>query len=295
MASIVLELQKEALDEKIDIASLLRKVFLVSVKLNLIDLKEWAKNELDGYEEYNSLPKYRKIYGILKSFNPYHGWKNIEYENSDLEKTFTESPIFQSIAEIQKLTLSSTPALTKNLNAGQLKILKKAIGTSNEITLFIPVTAMEKIINSVRNTILDWALKLEQEGILGHGLEFNDTEKERAQMTKTTIRIENFQGVLGDVSNSEVIQNLDMKINKNDFNQLADFLAKNEVDTADISSLHAAIEDDGAVVTTNSGLGKQVSGWIGNMVSKSASGSWNVSIAAAGNLLSTAISKYYGF
>lgn len=290
MSSIILELQKEALDEKVDIATLLRKVFLVSTKLGLKDLKAWANNELNAYKDDDTVPEYRKTKGELKSFNRFHGWIKVDFAESDWEDKITVTNISQSIAEIQRLKSSKNATLVQNFNGDRLRILREMIGTDNELSLFIPVTSMDHILSSVRNTVLDWSLKLEQEGILGQDLEFTGIEKERASMT-TTIKIENFQGVLGDVSNSEITQNLDMNIEKNNFEQLAEFLRKNDVEESDISSLNSAIETDGAI---DSNVGSKVSAWIGNMVSKSASGTWHVSIAAAGNLLATAIAKFYG-
>jgi hypothetical protein len=292
VASIILELQKDALDEGVDIVTLLRKVFLVSTKLNLVELKTWTNNELNGYQDNDAVPEYRKTRGELKSFNRFHGWIKVNFADSEWEDKVTLTSTSQSIAAIQRLKLAGNAPLTQNFNGDRLSVLQEMIGTNNDLSLFIPITTMDHILSSVRNTILDWSLKLEQEGIFGQDLEFSGIEKERASMT-TNIKIENFQGVLGDVSNSEVTQNLDMNIDKNNFDQLSEFLKKNEVSENDIVSLNSAIETDGCIDVEN-GIGEQVSVWIGNMVSKSASGSWNVSIAAAGNLLATAISKYYG-
>jgi hypothetical protein len=57
VASIILELQKDALDEGVDIVTLLRKVFLVSTKLNLVELKTWTNNELNGYQDNDAVPE----------------------------------------------------------------------------------------------------------------------------------------------------------------------------------------------------------------------------------------------
>jgi hypothetical protein len=292
VSSIILELQRDALDDGIDIGTLLRKVFLISTKLNLAELKTWTNNELNGYKENDVVPEYRKTRGELKSFNSVHGWTKVNFADTDWEDRVTLTSTSQSIAAIERLKSSGNNTLTQNFNGERLAILQEMIGTNNDLCLFVPVSTMDHILSSVRNTILDWALKLEQQGIIGQGIEFSGIEKERATMT-TNIKIENFQGVLGDISNSEVTQNLDMKIDKNNFEQLSEFLKKNDVSETDIDALNSAIEIDGHI-DYESGIGEKVSGWIGNMVSKSASGGWNVSIAAAGNLLATAISKFYG-
>lgn len=50
MNGIVIELEKEALDEQISVESLLRKAYLVARKLNLSEFKEWITNEQNGYK-----------------------------------------------------------------------------------------------------------------------------------------------------------------------------------------------------------------------------------------------------
>ena len=59
--SIVLELQKETLDETISIESLLRKAYLVAKKLKLKDFEEWINKEQNGYN--GQIPEYRNVRG----------------------------------------------------------------------------------------------------------------------------------------------------------------------------------------------------------------------------------------
>jgi len=49
MASLVLELQQDALDPTVPVSNLLRKVIAVARKLELGDLEKWARSDLDGY------------------------------------------------------------------------------------------------------------------------------------------------------------------------------------------------------------------------------------------------------
>ena len=58
---IVIELQREALDESISIESLMRKAYLVARKLNLKDFEEWISQEQNGYKQ--KVPEYRNIVG----------------------------------------------------------------------------------------------------------------------------------------------------------------------------------------------------------------------------------------
>lgn len=63
--SIVIELQKAAIDSNSDILSLLRKAYLVARKLEISDFQEWISSELNGYEDYDKIPDYRMITGNL--------------------------------------------------------------------------------------------------------------------------------------------------------------------------------------------------------------------------------------
>lgn len=46
--------------------------------------------------------------------------------------------------------------------------------------LRISVASAMDIIEKVKNTILEWTLKLEEEGVLGEGMRFSDKEKQSA-------------------------------------------------------------------------------------------------------------------
>src|SRR5262249_45411953 len=49
VASLVIELQRDALNPRVPVSSLLRKVVVVARKLGLRDLEKWTQLELRGY------------------------------------------------------------------------------------------------------------------------------------------------------------------------------------------------------------------------------------------------------
>src|SRR5712691_4650814 len=71
--SIVMELQRDALDRTVPVSDLLRKALLVATKLGVRDLGEWIEHELNGYPEGADFPEYRQFRGQLKAFNPHQG------------------------------------------------------------------------------------------------------------------------------------------------------------------------------------------------------------------------------
>lgn len=74
MPGLVLELQRDALDNSFEVSNLLRKALVISKKLGVNDIELWLAQELNGYEvSENELPDYRKIRGTLKVHNPMRG------------------------------------------------------------------------------------------------------------------------------------------------------------------------------------------------------------------------------
>lgn len=115
----------------------------------------------------------------------------------------------------------------------------------------------------------------------------------KKERVSTSINIGNFQGILGDVSHSQVTQNLQMTVTAGDFNSLAECLKAAGVENEDVDSLKQAIDADPKPASSDK-LGANVSGWIGKMVTKAASGIWKIGAAAAAPLIVKAISAYYG-
>jgi hypothetical protein len=74
--------------------------------------------------------------------------------------------------------------------------------------LHIPVSNVSAILDAVRNTILKWSLKLEEEGILGDGMSFSPAEKETAAREAPVLDkpVNYYIHVEGDMVNSTVQQ-----------------------------------------------------------------------------------------
>jgi hypothetical protein len=62
LTSLVLELQRDALDETKTVSSILRKALVVSRKLGVRDADEWLDRELHGYADAPNVPRYRQLW-----------------------------------------------------------------------------------------------------------------------------------------------------------------------------------------------------------------------------------------
>jgi hypothetical protein len=128
--------------------------------------------------------------------------------------------------------------------------------------------------------------------VIGEGMTFSEEEKVTAKKA-THVFIQQFQGILGDVHQSTVTQEMRMEIRQNDFDSLKSYLKSIGLMDEDILDLKHAIESQEKPVSAEN-LGPKVSPWIGKMITKAASGSWKIAAGTAAGLLTRAIASHYG-
>ena len=292
---IVLQLQELASDESSSVAGLLRKALLVATKLDLGRAQEWIRHELNGYADPKQIPTYRQIVGRLCAHNPYHGMIPFIINNAELMEALQKIHVHESVESLLQLASSSRKGeITFAFGPEQEAALMRMQDGFVQLKPYRVVGAntILAIVEAVRTRVLEWALALEKEGIMGEGLSFSDREKKIAEGSQN-VSIQNFQGVLGNVSGGNISQSMSMMVTPGEFASLANYLKAQGVDETNISALESAVRDDPEPKGPGK-FGPRVSGWIGRMVGKAADGSWGVAIGAAANVLGTAITKFYG-
>lgn len=193
MRSVVIELQQDALNRDISVTDLLRKSYVVARKLKIQDFEKWVTSELEGYTEQSEIPEYRVVTGEVKAWNPYKGWQPIFFEETEIAGAVSKRDNNQRIAEIENL-LNTMGEKGGNLQMPfapeQQNIICKAIGYQTQVTLMTSESGLVRVVDAVRNIVLNWALKLEEDGILGEGMTFSEDEKN--QVEKHTYNVNNF-------------------------------------------------------------------------------------------------------
>ncbi len=291
---LVLQLRQLAIDNGTDVTELLRKALLVATKLGLQLFRDWVNQELHGYDPSN-VPEYRQVHAELKVRDPYHGLIPFLIEDRKImEQLCNDVPIQEPIGSLVDLLQNQRGygSLLITLSPHQKMLLMRM---QDNFAQLEPVRTVGRnqvaaILDAVRTKILDWSLQLEADGVIGEGMTFSAEEKQRAQSSITII--ENFQGIIGDVSRSTVTQNI-LMVRKGDFASLRAYLSEHGVDAEDIDDLERAIDADPMPATSES-FGDKVSAWVGKMVSKAATDAWQIGIGAAGGLLGKALGAYYG-
>jgi len=296
------DIQKSAVDAKSDLGTLLRKCKLLAARLGSQPLEEWLIWESNGYPDDVPVPDYRVWpLEIRGHFAGAFGseLRNVTIPYACLPETAREHyenyQCRQSIATIEAIlskavdgtvylgTADLVVSLGQKVYQGMTCIHAKAnFGTS----------ALVELLNSVRNRILDFALAIWKEapnaGEIGNGPTTN-LESTRVTQIFNTIVYGGSANLVGTSNASTITFNIGTK----DFPSLERILIENGVSRDDIAALQSAMDSEPAPLTKDK-FGPRVSTWIAKMMGKAAEGSWNISLAAAGNLLAKAIAKYYG-
>ncbi len=212
MPKLVHELQALATSDTCSINQLLRQAKLVATKLQQHGITEWIDSELDGYRsESDNVPEYRILPCELKAYNPYNGM-HIPYVFQgapDQAELFRKTKLFQPVSELENLAQSEHQILTCTLPPAVLDTIRSwTNGRSVRMPdpkLHFSKSGLIAAINSVQNTILNWALQLEIDGVLGENFTFTPEEQEQST-TPTIVVMGNVFGQVG--TNSGVVTNV---------------------------------------------------------------------------------------
>ena len=204
MISLVLELQRDALDKSIPVADLLRKAFVVARKLKITDAIYWISNELNGYGDGSTLPEYRKLHGELRVHSPYQGWVPLMMSDPEHGELLARRPTSQPISELENIFNGEAGMIYVKLPKSIEKSLMAGMEDPMEPAVFLSKSQVHGLLDRVRNSVLDWALGLEETGITGEGMSFSPEEQKQA--SSMTFNISHLGNLIGSMSESQIQQ-----------------------------------------------------------------------------------------
>lgn len=254
MSSMIQGLQRDALNPGIPVSELLRKTKVIATKLDIQELLDWSNQELNGYKEAISsdeLPDYRDLDGRVEVFDPYTKiFKPVIFQDASVANKLSSKGVIESIASIEDIIKSSAEEHDKlfiNLSPKTVSMLQEAFGIETYFVFAITRASIVGVVDTVRNTILDWALKLEQEGVSGEDDTFTKKEKE---ITQHTINITgDFAGTIGTMSNygdiniSQNITEISVVDVKRILSEMRKFWSDLELETEQKTVLENSVED----------------------------------------------------
>lgn len=310
--SSVIKLQQLALDLDIPIIELLNNAYVIALKLELSDFSQWCQSELNGYIDDVLVPPYRLFRGKIY-VSDVSGFKPVEIlgeYSKYCEEKIIRDPIYnlQNLLSKDKdfIFLKLAPKIEKVLIKELIQDDKRIFGslglTNNRYydliaPTYMPVLAISKaqitnVSSIIRQTILNWSLSLEKQGILGDGLIF--TKQEKKMIQNVNYNIGNVGNMANHNDNSTINQTSSntVQVIKGDFNSLASKLKDYGVEETDIQDLRNVIDVTPAP-TSSDELGEGVTNWLGKMSLKALKGSLKVGKDVAMGVLVEAITTYY--
>lgn len=298
----LLELREKILDSSTSLADILRRAKVLAAQLKNPEFKSWVHSELNGYAEGVDLPDYRFIHTPpLGTFSGYHGSMIKDhllptYNLPDSMKQMAqEVPISYSVRELE--SMGTKEGLRHAWPAEAVMLLRDKIQMSGGYVLVevhqpIYTSAITAILDAVRNRLLDFVLEINEISpyIPNENGTYDEISSEKVSQI-FNITIHGDHNILA--SGKTVSQQTTQIVRKGKTDDLKEYLRNLSIEDNDIDDLLISLKKDS--IEEKGKFGPKVASWIGRMISKAASGTWNMALSTAPSLITKGISKYYGW
>jgi hypothetical protein len=161
MNTLVTALQNDILSSKDTVAQLLRRMLLISQKLNLKELERWATNELNGYKNIDEVPKYREVQGQVSLWNHLKGVMiSVNFDTEQESTIYRKQKITQRISEIESLVHKneSEKLYLPFPDVLSAELIKKN-NWQNPPVLKVERNALQGILEGVKDHMYKWTIR----------------------------------------------------------------------------------------------------------------------------------------
>ena len=182
--SLIKIIQKQILDDTCRVSTFLLSAKLIATKLNQKEILSWLEKEINGYSsddiENDKLPAYRFLSHRPQFYNDFYGWRPVFWNG------LPACPITDSLTKLQRL-IDQDGEIVIHMGGPIREEISKQIGFETQVRLSLERSSIGAIIDSVRDSILEWSMALEAEGITGDGMDFPQDQIEKASQMVVTI------------------------------------------------------------------------------------------------------------
>lgn len=181
MPKLIEELTTLASDNKSTASELLKKMRIATVRLQLEDIEEWVKHELEGYPDVNVIPHYRYIGGVPQSCHVHWGWRTLKLSGNEFNDTLASICMYsQGIATLEAIAENPGPYRLSYPTFVEQAFMPHMVAGVNKIGLCVDRSAVIGVIDAIKHRVLEWSLAMEKAGVVGEGMSFTLDEKEKA-------------------------------------------------------------------------------------------------------------------
>ena len=303
MPSLLKEIRDAAVDANVPIANVLRKCAVLGAKLKNNELRDWALQELNGYKDENDLPEYRKVMAPLTGdfAGPFQsGYKNAPIPAMLLPEKMQDrartARFPAGVASLESLLEGAGKHVTLEWPGDW--ILWAQLDGKFEMTLIaarqvIGGSAIVDMIDTVRNRILEFCLRLEEEM---PELMADDDPSPTAAVEVAASNVFNqvfvFGPYTGNIANaSPAAEQTALDVNKGDLSGLTKALREVGVPADQVDALKSAIEDVGE---NGQKVGPIATDWFKRAKQAVASDTWSLAKGVTINTISHAVQSFLG-
>lgn len=173
MSNSIDELEKDALNPNVGVAVLLRKALVLAKRVGDTDFEGWVSRELKGYEDEDTLPRYRIITGRIVAQNPVRGWIPVMTDTLDAKVAQNMSTFHfrKPISDIEAYAngtpgtrVTSTVIIYYNQKsqADLMRLMDDKLIPAVEFNC----SQFSRVLDIVRTTILEWVVNLSKKQIV---------------------------------------------------------------------------------------------------------------------------------
>lgn len=170
-------------------------------RLQLPEWVTWLGHELNGYGPDDAIPVYRHVQGEVL-IDGHHGLKGVVFPSAEAAARWQLCHFDTPVDEIEGWCAESDD-IHMQFSSREADAMRAACGTNCTPLRRFTLASMNRILGAVRNQVLNWALQLEKEGILGEGMSFTSQERQQAQQVAPVTHIH----INGDAHGLQVMQN----------------------------------------------------------------------------------------
>ena len=296
--SLLDEIRSDLVNESASLSNTLRKAKILASAIGLPEFRDWIDFELGGYPDRDSVPSYRRFRPTnLGTFaGPFQsGVKNVVLPTFDLPgtvKEFAENLIFFDGVGALEAQASSSHQL--KWPQEMVMLAQNSIQMTGGMVLVdahqpIPSHVISGVLDQVKNRLLDFVLGLQESNVTAEDLDNRTVEPEVA---RNLFHI-NIYGDRNIVASGERVNQKVKIVQEGDIDSLLESLREFNVEDDDLSKLTDAVLAEPSA--TGGSYGPKVQSWLGGMISKAVTKTWNVGLENASKLLTDALNGYYGF
>ena len=296
--SLLDEIRSDLTNESATLSNTLRKAKILASAIGLEEFREWVDSELDGYNNRDKVPSYRRRFrptNIGTFVGPFQSEASNmvlpTYNLPEVIKYFAENLIF--FDGVGALEAQAADGSQITWPQEMILLARGAIHTRGDMVLVdahkrIPAYIFSGILDQVKNKLLDFMLGLQENNITSEDLDNRTVEPELAR-NLFQIHIYGDHNIVA--SGEHVSQQVNL-VQKGDIDSLLSRLRELKVDDEDLSELKNAVSQETAAPSRHH-YGPKVGAWFGKMMSQAATSAWTVSLETASKVLQDALNAYY--